>query len=115
MQGTNGRSPRTASVPGGEVTCFMHPSQPSIINIIFYDAEERLRPLSFLDIKNITKLPYEGSEGIFSPKKVQRRKVLQQCARPLINSAIIFLYFVTFVVFFRFKILYSLLPFLFSI
>lgn len=76
--------------------------------------EERLNSISFLYIKNITRLSHEGSKGIFSPNKRQRRKVLPQYARPLTNSTIIFLYCVIFVVFFSFKNLYSWLFFLFS-
>lgn len=67
-------------------------SPPSIINIIFIMLEERLNSPSFLYIKNITKLSHEKVIKKIQPK-MQREKVLYQCARQLINIIIMLLLF----------------------
>ena len=69
-----------------------HASQPSIINVIFTVPEERLNSLSFLYLKNITKLSYEEVIKKIQPK-MQRKKGLYQHARQLINIIIILLLF----------------------
>lgn len=56
-----------------------HASQPSIINVIFTVPEERLNSLSFLYLKNITKLSYEEVIKKNSTKNAEEERIVPAC------------------------------------